>query len=216
MYRILAGFDANVARGSASASAPTILFRNAGRGSAAETPGSPGPGKIIHRASWRSLGKSRTSSARRSNPREYAAKSKCVGPNGTEAKSPISTNMDGMTSSESNPSNTARSRAKVASRSSHTSESTTNMSDVLSASDAVRLARLAGRRRPAPNKSAKFIAASESSRDSAGGKPNARASNTPSFRTSPSATTIQFSVKRPEDVAAWETSTWIWPVRSSR
>ena len=129
----------------------------------------------------------------------------------------MSTNIDGMASSESKPSKTVLSLANVDSRSSHTSLRTTNMSLVLAASSSTMRSMSLGRRRPAPTKSKKLVALRVSSLDSAGGNPRARTSSTPSdLRTSPSATTMQFSVYSPEDVAACDTSTWICPVRSSR
>ena len=161
-----------------------------------------------------------------SNPRAYAlnvtpARAPAPPPpprwHGLEQKSPMSTNIAGAASRESNPSNTARKRRNVAARSSHTSDMTTNMSSVLVASDFNKRAMSVGRSRPAPKKSLCAAASADSSRDSAGGNPNARASKTPSAtRTSPSATTMQFSVNSPEDVAAFERSIWIVPVRSSR
>ena len=216
-YLTRAGFEVNVTRGSASRSAFVSDGISGGLGSADVTPGSPGPGTITHRASCLKRGNSRTSSASLSKPLEYSTKPKCVGPNGLDEKSPISTNMEGMASSESNPSNTVRSLVNVDSLSSHTSDSTTNMSLVLAASSSTMRSMSFGRSRPAPMKSTKLVAFLVSSLLSAGGNPRALTSNTPSaLRTSPSATTMQFSVYKPDDVAAFDTSTWICPVRSSR
>mmetsp|Transcript_7760 Transcript_7760/g.32976 ORF Transcript_7760/g.32976 Transcript_7760/m.32976 type:complete len:223 (+) Transcript_7760:837-1505(+) len=129
----------------------------------------------------------------------------------------MSTNIAGATSSESKPSNTAFSRRIVAARSRNTSDITTNMSDFASASDCNSRGMSAGRNRPAPKKSLCAAASKDSSRDSAGGNPSARASKTPSDkRTSPSATTTQFSVNKPALVAAFVRSIWTTPVRSSR
>eukprot|EP00982_Pelagococcus_subviridis_P012691 31190-Pelagococcus_subviridis.AAC.12 len=129
----------------------------------------------------------------------------------------MKTNIPGIVSSESNPSNTVRSLLNVASLSSHTSARTTNMSSDAAASSSVRRETSLGERRPAPKKSTWLVAERVSSLDSAGGNPNALTSNTPSrFLTSPSATTMQFSVYNPLLVAAFVTSTWICPVRSSR
>ena len=67
-YLTRAGFDANVARGNAARSDSVRLGMSGGRGSAEETPGSPGPGTITHLASCLSRGNSRTSSASLSKP----------------------------------------------------------------------------------------------------------------------------------------------------
>ena len=64
------------------------------------------------------------------------------------------TNIAGMASNASKPSNTALSLAKVASRSNHGSERITNMSDVDAASARSRSRTEAGESLPAPKKSA--------------------------------------------------------------